>query len=451
MEQAFRITFNSKRTIFSALLLIVGIGSLFSQQRILKLSTGSVDFGKIAANAIPPKTIEFENTSSEKLAILLIEKSSDVKVQYANRFYQPGEKGIISLHYEPRNTGNFEESISIHTNLDNSSYPIMLTGTVVSILECFPDPKNLLKRSIQVIDKTTKVPIPNAELVLVHNHKYNKPFTLKVDDEGKAIAELPIGLYNITAEASAYEKLIEERFIPKSQPIIILELSALKQAPQVPSHPQPVTQIDKPPKVISGPIVTSTDLPENKYAANNLIFLLDVSTSMKASRKFLLMQQSVNNLAMILRSIDNVSIISYSSEALVILTGIDGSEKELILGTVQELRPYGITRGVKGINKAYELAEQNFIQAGNNQIILMTDGEFSEKGLSDTYYQEMLSGYAAKGISLSIIGFGINKEAIDRMQFMSEAGQGSFILVKSDDFVKEVLIEEVKAKSFMGN
>ena len=181
------------------------------------------------------------------------------------------------------------------------------------------------------------------------------------------------------------------------------------------------------------------------------LILLDVSTSMKSGGKFILLQQAVNNLVMILRPIDNISIISYSTEANTLLTGINGSDKDLILNSVQELHPYGITRGVKGLNKAYELAEQNFIRNGNNQIILMTDGEFSEKGISDSFYREMLSGYASKGINLSIVGFGINKEAIDRMRMMSEAGQGSFILVQSDNFKKEILIDEIKARSFLGN
>jgi len=230
-----------------------------------------------------------------------------------------------------------------------------------------------------------------------------------------------------------------------------------KTVPAPLPHPSPREQLadnqpgneEKP--VPADPVVTSEELPEDKYAANNLIFLLDVSNSMKSGKKFLLLQQSVNNLAMILRPIDNVSIITYSTEAHIVLTGAHGGEKERILNTVQELKPYGITRGVKGLNTAYELGSESFVKGGNNQIILMTDGQFSEQGLSDEFYEDMLSRHAAAGLKLSILGFGVNREAIDRMKHMCRAGRGSFILVESGDYVKDVLIEEVKEKSLIGD
>ena len=421
-----------------------------AQTKNLTLSTTVLDLGRIAANASPPKSVEFKNSSTEKLAILIIEKTPDILIRYPHKFYQPGEKGMLLIQYSPRNTGEFEETVKIYTNLDETPVSLKLIGTVVSVLECFPDPKNLLKRSIEVIDKDSREPVPNAGLSFVHNNRFDHPLNFRVDHEGKAIKELPIGLYHITAVAEGYEDHKEELFIPKSQPFVIIELSALRTPPPVLAL-EPVEEVPRPAAESPSLTVTSADLPENLYAANNLIFLLDVSTSMKSGGKFILLQQAVNNLVMILRPIDNISIISYSTEANTLLTGINGSDKDLILNSVQELHPYGITRGVKGLNKAYELAEQNFIRNGNNQIILMTDGEFSEKGISDSFYREMLSGYASKGINLSIVGFGINKEAIDRMRMMSEAGQGSFILVQSDNFKKEILIDEIKARSFLGN
>ncbi len=435
--------------IFSFLFVLSGKG------QSIKFSETVVDFGRIAANAFPPKVIEFTNTSDQKLAILIVDKSPDAKVEFIPKFYEPGEKGSMAVQYEPRNNGDFEEVISVYTNLDETPTQITLKGTAISILECFPDPRNLLKRSVEVIDHQTKAPVANAEVVLVHNHNYKDPIEFKVDQEGKSVRELPIGMYHIDARAEGYEEFTEDRFVPRSMPTVILELNALKPAaitpeppktPDKPNEPSTEESIEHEPEVI----ITSNDLPENLYAANNLIFLLDVSTSMKSGKKFLLLQQSVNNLALILRPIDNVSIITYSSDASVLLSGVSGAEKENIINAVQNLHPYGITRGVKGLNKAYEIAEASYIKGGNNQIILMTDGEFSEKGISDSYYQDFLSQYAARGIKLSIVGFGVNEEAINRMELMSTAGEGSFILIEAGSLEKEVLVNEVKSKSFIG-
>ena len=191
-------------------------------------------------------------------------------------------------------------------------------------------------------------------------------------------------------------------------------------------------------------------MPEDKYAANNIVLLLDVSSSMLYERKFTLLQQSVNNLVMVLRPIDNVSIITYARDAKIVLGGIPGSEKEKIMGVVQELTASGITQGVKGLNTAYDLALKKFIARGNNQIILATDGEFSEKNVTDEYYKQFITGYAAKGIKLSILGFGMNEEAINRMKKMTAYGEGRYIHIDSEKYIKDVLINEIKAMSFMG-
>jgi hypothetical protein len=271
-----------------------------------------------------------------------------------------------------------------------------------------------------------------------------------MDKNGKAVKELPIGQYNVKSTVEGFEAYNLDFFIPRSQPNVLIELTPKKvqitPVPVVtpPETPQPeITETEN-------PVVTSTLLPEDKYAANNIVLLLDVSSSMRNNGKFTLLQQSVNNLVMALRPIDNVSIITYAGTATIVLTGIPGSDKDKIMNVVQELKAYGITQGVKGLNTAYDLATKEFIKGGNNQIILATDGEFSEKNVSDEYYQQFISGYALKGIKLSILGFGVNEEAITRMKKMTTSGEGRYIHISDEKYVKDVLIEEIKSMSFMG-
>jgi Mg-chelatase subunit ChlD len=418
--------------------------SVYSQNKALKLSMNTVDFGRIAAIVYPAKIIEFTNNSDQNLAILLIEKGPNVKVNFERRFFQPGEKGIISVFYEVRDVGEFNEDMKIFTNLDNDPQMVKLKGLCISIQECFPNIHNLNLRNIMVINKTTQAPIPLATLTFIRNQNANNPVNLSMDKNGKAIEELPIGLYNVSGNINGYEPYAGEFFLPKTQPNVIIELTPKKIAREkAPIRITPSTVDAKTPSI------TSTELPEDKYAANNIVLLLDVSSSMRGQGKFTLLQQSINNLVMILRSIDYVSIITYASEAKVALPGLPGNEKEKITTIVQELIPIGTTQGVRGLNMAYDMATKRFIQSGNNQIILATDGEFSEKGLTDEYYQKFISGYAEKGIKLSILGFGVNQFAIDRMKKMATSGTGTFILVSSEKFAKTVLIDEVKSMSFM--
>jgi len=416
-----------------------------------KLSTDVIDFGRIASVKYPAKTVEFTNLSKERLAILVIEKSVDVKTGYERRFFEPGEKGLISLFYDVNTLGDFNEQIKIFTNLSDEPAIVTLKGTCISIEACFPNQNNLNLRNIMVIDKVTQEPIPLAPVTFVHNFKTNNPIECKMDKTGKALKELLIGQYNAQSVVIGYEPYNLDFFLPRSQPNVLIEMVP-KKAVLEPTSPAIANNPLTKPEVTTRqtPSITSTELPEDKYAANNIVLLLDVSSSMKNNGKFSLLQQSVNNLIMILRPIDNVSIITYAGDATIVLEGIPGNEKDKIMEAVQELKAYGITQGVKGLNTAYDLASKKFIAKGNNQVILATDGEFSEKNLTDEYYQQFISGYAAKGIRLSILGFGVNEEAIVRMKKMTGSGGGSYIHVGSEKFVKDVLIDEVKTMSFMG-
>jgi len=426
---------------------LLAVRSSYAQGKTMQLSSNVVDFGRIAAIAYPAKTIGFVNNGKDKLAILLIDKGPNVKANFQRRFYQPGERGIVSFYYEPRNTGDFSEDVKIYTNLDTEPLVVTLKGTCVSVQECFPNIHNLNLRNVLVINKNTQAAIPMAGVTFIHNHDTQKPFNLKMDKNGKAVEELPIGLYNINATVAGFELYANELFIPKTYPNVIVELTPKQAVPII----QPVAETPKPATISGRPVVTSTDLPEDKYAANNIVLLLDISGSMHSQGKFSLLQQSINNLVMILRPIDYVTVITYSTNAKVVLPSVSGSEKDKITGVIQELVPHGSTQGVKGLNTAYDMATQQFIKGGNNQVILATDGEFSDKNLTDEYYQQFIADYTQKGIKLSILGFGVNQAAIERMEKMTTSGQGSFILIESEKHVRNALINEIKTMSFMGN
>ena len=136
--------------------------SSLSQSAAIKLSSNTIDFGRIAAIVYPAKILGFTNTGNEKLAIFLVEKSSNVKVNFQQKFYLPGEKGYINVYYEAKDLGDFSEDLKIYTNLDPNPVIISLKGTCISIQECFPNINNLNLRNIMVINKNTQVPVPLA-------------------------------------------------------------------------------------------------------------------------------------------------------------------------------------------------------------------------------------------------------------------------------------------------
>ena len=149
-------------TAFWIKLLVVPIGifilnepPLKAQPETIGWSSSSIDFGRIAAIVYPAKVIEFTNKSSNKMAILLIDKGPNVKANFQRKFYQPGEKGFISVYYDARMLGEFNETMKIYTNLDTAAHSVTLKGVCISIQECFPNINNLNLRNVMVINKWT--------------------------------------------------------------------------------------------------------------------------------------------------------------------------------------------------------------------------------------------------------------------------------------------------------
>lgn len=417
-------------------------------QPSISFAKKSHDFGQVANLGYPPAVFEYKNNGTEPLAILLVNKSKDVKVNYENKFIQPGETGKILVLPDLNRLGPFQENISILTNVSDKPEVITITGNVLSIQQCYPDQTNLNIREVNVINSVTKEPVTKAYLAFVHNMQ-NK-INGVTNNKGKLVKELPIGQYHLDISAGGYLPFSSDFFLPRSKPVLFYEIDPVEN----PSPPVEIATV-KPEETPSRQNVTAPEmetglLPVDKYAANNLVFLVDVSLSMRAENKLELLKASVKNLVGILRSIDNVAVISYAEEPKVLLRSVNGEEKKEITNVIEKLTPGGITNGVKGLNSAYELAERKFEPGGNNQIILATDGKFTGGAMAPDEFRQMISGYAQKGITISIVGFGVDEKAMEFMKEIALYGKGKYIHVTGKEDISNLLIDEIKNNSFIG-
>lgn len=118
-------------------------------------------------------------------------------------------------------------------------------------------------------------------------------------------------------------------------------------------------------------------LDVKKFAANNIVFLLDISNSMSRDNKMILLRKSMEVLLVRLRKIDKVHLISFGNNvSLLYSTGALTSPDSLnaVLKSVRSIASATNVNG--GIQYAYELALQHFIKGANNEVMLVTDGEF---------------------------------------------------------------------------
>ena len=178
---------------------------------------------------------------------------------------------------------------------------------------------------------------------------------------------------------------------------------------------------------------------------SNLVFLLDVSGSMYSYDKLPLLQESFGPLAENLTKKDRVSIVTYAGDDRIVLDGVRGDETGKIKKALDSLEAGGGTYGSKGIETAYELAEENYIKGGNNRIILATDGDLNIGLTSEEELEELITEKKESGIFLSVLGFGTGNIKDNKMETLADKGNGNYAYIDSLREANKVLVEEMTA------
>ncbi|MFT5156802.1 MAG: Mg-chelatase subunit ChlD [Bacteroidia bacterium] len=184
-------------------------------------------------------------------------------------------------------------------------------------------------------------------------------------------------------------------------------------------------------------------LNPSKYASNNIVFLIDVSSSMQLDNKLVNLQTSMTHLVDVLRAQDLVSIVIYSSKARVVLEPTSGDQKVYIKSVIDALVSRGLSKGAEGLAMAYKEARSHFIPGGNNQIILASDGKFNSRETSEKDLFELAKNQAEEDIKTSVVGFGKDVQALNFMQLLALNGNGGFVKINDENAANAALIKEV--------
>lgn len=181
---------------------------------------------------------------------------------------------------------------------------------------------------------------------------------------------------------------------------------------------------------------------------SNLNFLIDTSGSMESYDKLPLLQDAFSLLAETLGADDRVSLVAYAGYSAVLLDSVPGNESERILGAIRSLHAGGPTAGAAGIEAAYALAAKNFIEDGNNRVILATDGDFNVGIDSVEALGKFIAEKRESGLYLSVLGFGAGNLRDDVMETLAANGNGNYSYINSLQTARKVLVEEMGSNLF---
>ena len=176
---------------------------------------------------------------------------------------------------------------------------------------------------------------------------------------------------------------------------------------------------------------------------SNLVFLMDVSGSMRDENKLPLAKQAIRLLVEQLKPEDRVAIAVYAGAAGLVLPSTPGTDKQAILNAIDKMEAGGSTAGGAGIQLAYQTAQEHFIDGGNNRVILTTDGDFNVGVSSDGGLTQLIEEKRKTGIFLSVLGFGMGNYKDNKLELLADKGNGNYAYIDNLEEAKKMFVEEL--------
>ena len=181
---------------------------------------------------------------------------------------------------------------------------------------------------------------------------------------------------------------------------------------------------------------------------SNLVFLIDVSGSMKRPNKLALVKKSLCLLVHQLNPQDRVSLVVYAGRAGIVLPSTPGTQKAKIMEALDRLEAGGSTAGGAGIKLAYDMAERHFLKNGNNRVILATDGDFNVGQSSDAELERLIEQKRDRGVFLTVLGYGTGNYKDNKMELLANKGNGNYAYIDTLLEAQKVLVNDLRGTLF---
>ncbi len=163
----------------------------------------------------------------------------------------------------------------------------------------------------------------------------------------------------------------------------------------------------------------------------NLVFLVDVSGSMQSEDKLPLLKQSLKLLTNNMRAGDRISVVTYAGHAATLFEAKTIQDKGEILSKLELLTSGGSTYGSGGIIEAYRIAQKHFISAGENRVVLASDGDFNVGTTSTEELIKLIEEKRKSGVTLTTLGFGTGNYNEALTEQLANNGNGNYFYIDS--------------------
>ncbi len=441
--------------LFSVFMLLLAFSS---PAQVLVSEPEVLDFGTVESAASLRSVLVLRNTSAKPVYLLRADSPRNLDVYTLSKKIPPGDTLHLRFMFIPPQAGMVNEEIRlVHSATDKPMIIKIkgqinnLTGSAMTNCVNF-DPKAganspgaliplITSHEVLITNLNSGQAVKSGNIVYTSLRSGEK-FTRAIN-MGRLNTNLPVDLYELSIDVPGFKSQQRTMYLPAVGMRSVFSLEPKPLSPSTPLRPSITPRSAIPNPEPSQPL---SELDEKLYKPNNLIFLVDVSGSMRAPQKLPLLKQSVFALLEPIRPIDKITVIAYSSNADVIVPTTEGNKKEEIYARLDTMQAGGTTAGSEGIRKAYELAAQSYIQGGNNRIILATDGAFRVSGRERETIKNAALGDTMQ-VFLTILAFDSSEDDLDMLKTLAELGGGEAVPVRKGNRAEQILLDEIKKQS----
>ncbi|WP_339132994.1 MAG: VWA domain-containing protein [Candidatus Electrothrix sp. GW3-4] len=173
----------------------------------------------------------------------------------------------------------------------------------------------------------------------------------------------------------------------------------------------------------------------------NLALVIDTSGSMRDENKLVSVKQAAIALVNRLQPEDRLAIISYNTEAKVVLPSSPVRMEQEARWLIQSLRADGGTNLGAGLIEGYHQLREFASPRTINRVLLLSDGKANVGITSSAELSRMVLQEADAGTSLSTFGVGLDFNE-DLMAALSESGRGMYYFIDRPESMKTILARE---------
>ena len=316
--------------------------------------------------------------------------------------------------------------------------------------------------SITLLDNETNQPVGNAVIeISMGNNK--SPVSKVTDAKGKVVFD--ISNVQISDKISYDFKITAKNYYGPVKGLIYLKhpldrIHMIKKIPEIQNTVKEknneVVIESKQTDPISSTNTSNQTIPKiespdkaifQNSADNNFVFLIDVSASMNNPKRMPILKEALKYIVSLYRPTDYITLITYAYKAEIILKPTSAKLIDSIYLVIDSLKTGGKTMGGVGLELAYETALENYIDKGNNKVIIATDGAFTNDKKEDKIMLQLVNKGLLNNIKLTSLAFGqIDKKDEKRLKVMTQKGAGGYYHIETLEEGKNYLIKEATSE-----